>query len=69
MTETHIVRRSLASRRRGKTDWERVGAMTEEEIDDAAIGDPDAQPTDMEFWKDAELFPPLSHKPANRNKE
>ena len=29
---------------KGKTDWARVDAMTEEEIHEAALSDPDAQP-------------------------
>ena len=41
-----------------ESDWERVKAMTEEEIDEAARADPDAQPTDAEFWKDAEIVLP-----------
>ena len=34
----------------GKTDWERVRAMTDEEVTAAALADPDAQPlTDADF--------------------
>ena len=29
---------------KGETDWERVDSMTEEEINAAALSDPDAQP-------------------------
>jgi uncharacterized protein (DUF4415 family) len=58
MSEEHIVRRTLGEVRKGKTDWARVKAMTEEEIDAAARSDPDAQPTDFEFWKDAVLVFP-----------
>jgi putative transcriptional regulator len=29
---------------RGETDWKRVSAMTEEEIHEGALSDPDAQP-------------------------
>jgi hypothetical protein len=32
--------------------------MTEAEIDAAARSDPDAQPTDADFWKDARLVVP-----------
>jgi putative transcriptional regulator len=28
----------------GRTDWERVGKMTDEEVEAAALSDPDAQP-------------------------
>jgi len=33
---------------RGETDWERVNAMTDEEVLAAACSDPDAQPLDAE---------------------
>jgi putative transcriptional regulator len=33
---------------RSETDWERVNAMTEEEVMAAALSDPDAQPLDSE---------------------
>ena len=42
----------------GKTDWKRVDAMTEEEIHEAALSDPDAQPTDYEFWENAKVVTP-----------
>jgi uncharacterized protein (DUF4415 family) len=38
---------------RGKTDWERLRNMTEEEIEAAAASDPDNPPTDEEFWREA----------------
>ena len=40
------------------TDWERLRNMSDAEIHAAAIADPDAQPTDETFWKNAKLtFP------------
>ena len=33
-----------------ETDWNRVDAMTDEEVYRDALADPDAQPTDEEFW-------------------
>ena len=36
-----------------ETDWERVDALTDEDIDAAASSGPDAPPTDASFWKDA----------------
>ena len=50
MNERRIVRRS-GTTRRGKTDWERVRALTDEEIDAAIASDPDAAPilTDEEL--------------------
>ena len=41
-----------------QTDWDRVATMTEVEIDEAAASDPDAQPTDEAFWKDAKVVIP-----------
>ena len=43
-----------------QTDWDRVATMTEAEIDEAAASDPDAQPTDEAFWKDAQVVIPQS---------
>ena len=50
--------RSLADRRVGKTDWTRVDAMTDADIDAAARSDPDAPPTDAAFWKGATVVFP-----------
>jgi uncharacterized protein (DUF4415 family) len=50
MSEQHITRRTLADRRRGSTDWDRLRAMTEEEIEANAAADPDNP-----AWTDAEL--------------
>ena len=44
--------------RQGKTDWERLRNMTEEEIHANALMDEDAQPTDFDYWKDAEVVHP-----------
>ncbi|NBD17174.1 MAG: hypothetical protein GVY04_13835 [Cyanobacteria bacterium] len=43
-----------------QTDWERVRAMTDEEIEAAIADDPDAIDTDEEFWEDAVDCPPLT---------
>jgi uncharacterized protein (DUF4415 family) len=40
------------------TDWERLRTMSDAEIHAAAIADPDAQPTDETFWKNAKLTLP-----------
>jgi uncharacterized protein (DUF4415 family) len=37
------------------TDWERVRAMRDEEIEAAAAGDPDAPPLDEAFWREARV--------------
>ena len=41
-----------------ETDWERVDALTDEDIDTAASSDPDAPPTEASFWKDATVVMP-----------
>jgi len=37
-------------KRKLKSDMERIAALSEEEIERAALSDPDAQPTDEAFW-------------------
>jgi len=37
--------------------------MSEKEIMRAAKSDPDAQPTDLEFWKDAQIVLPAGKHP------
>jgi len=37
-----------------ETDWAKVDAMTDEEVYQDALGDPDAQPTDAAFWATAQ---------------
>ena len=59
MSEEHIVkysRRELPED--AGTDWEWLEAMSEDEINEAAASDPDAQPTDADFWKDATVVMP-----------
>ncbi len=41
-----------------KTDWRRLRSMTDDEIHDAIIDDPDAQSTDEAFWEDARVVMP-----------
>ena len=41
-----------------ETDWERVDALTDEDINAAAASDPDAPLTDASFWKDATVVMP-----------
>jgi uncharacterized protein (DUF4415 family) len=64
MKEKRIVVRSRPRASGGKTDWRRVSAMTEAEITRAARPDPDAQPTDAEFWKDARIVMPEGKQPV-----
>ena len=57
--EEHTVRVSLNNLPKNtQTDWEKVKNMTEAEINVAAVSDPDAQPTDEAFWRDAEVVIP-----------
>jgi uncharacterized protein (DUF4415 family) len=58
MREKRIIRRSPGRARKGKTDWRRVAALSEKEIIAAAKSDPDARPTDTEFWRNARLIMP-----------
>ena len=59
MKEERTVRVSLDNLPENtQTDWDRVKNMTESEIEEAAASDPDAQPTDEAFWKDAHVVMP-----------
>ena len=40
------------------TDWKLLREMSDDEVDARAADDPDAQPTDAEFWKDAKVTLP-----------
>jgi uncharacterized protein (DUF4415 family) len=42
-----------------KTDWTRVDAMTDEEIEASAINDPDAQPLREDEWLNVKLVDPF----------
>lgn len=64
MRGKHTFKRSPGSARKGKTDWGRVAALSDQEVFAAAKNDPDAQPTDAEFWKDAQLVAPASKIPV-----
>jgi uncharacterized protein (DUF4415 family) len=55
MKGERIVRRTLADRRKGKTDWKRLGNMTEEEIERNAESDPDNPPWTEEELANAQL--------------
>ena len=65
MSERRITRRSLADRRTGETDWDRLRALRDEEVEAAAADDPDAP-----LWTDEELaavelvLPPTEAKVA-----
>ena len=45
----------------GQTDWAKIDAMTEEEIEQNALNDPDNQPLTDECWDEAEvIFPEVN---------
>ena len=57
----NIVTRKWGDRRKGKTDWARVDALTDEDIARAVANDPDAVPIDID-WSDAVLVIPPKKK-------
>ncbi len=57
MKKERIVTRRWGDRRKGKTDWARFDAMTDDEIEAAIANDPDAAPIDID-WSDAVLVIP-----------
>jgi uncharacterized protein (DUF4415 family) len=57
MKKETIVTRKWGDRRKGKTDWARVDALTDEDIAKAVANDPDAVPIDVD-WSDAVLVIP-----------
>jgi uncharacterized DUF497 family protein len=61
MKKENIVTRKWGDRRKGKTDWARVDALTDEDIAKAVAGDPDAVPIDID-WSDAVLVIPARKK-------
>lgn len=61
MKKSHTVTRRWGDRRKGKTDWARVDALTDEDIAKAVANDPDAAPIDID-WSDAVLVMPTKKK-------
>ena len=59
MSKERIVRRTLKTLGKDKTDWKRVDALTDAEIERAIDEDPDAAPRlDDEWFRNAELVYP-----------
>jgi uncharacterized protein (DUF4415 family) len=50
MSEDSIVRRTRRLPKKGKTDWQRVRALTDKEIQEAVDSDPDAAPLMTADW-------------------
>jgi uncharacterized protein (DUF4415 family) len=61
MKKENIVTRKWGDRRKGKTDWARLDALTDEDIAKAVAGDPDAAPIDID-WSNAVLVVPPRKK-------
>jgi uncharacterized protein (DUF4415 family) len=61
MKKETTVTRKWGDRRKGKTDWARVDALTDEDIARAVANDPDAAPIDID-WSDAVLVMPAKKK-------
>lgn len=57
MKKENIVTRKWGDRRKGKTDWAAVDALTDDDIANAVANDPDAVPIDID-WSDAVLVIP-----------
>ncbi len=61
MKKEIIVTRKWGDRRKGKTDWSRFDALTDDDIAKAVANDPDAVPIDID-WSDAVLVIPAKKK-------
>jgi uncharacterized protein (DUF4415 family) len=57
MKNDRIVTRRWGERRKGKTNWAAVDALTDDQIAEAVAKDPDAVPLDFD-WSDAVLVIP-----------
>lgn len=65
MDVKHTVKRTRKSRR-GKSDWARVDALSDREIENAAKSDPDAAPLlDKEWFRTAKLALPERKVPIS----
>lgn len=53
-----ITRVKVGDKTKGKTDWDRVRALTDEEIEAAVGRDPDAEFWTEDDWAEAELVVP-----------
>jgi uncharacterized protein (DUF4415 family) len=61
MKNERIIKRKWGERRKGKTDWAAVDALTDQEIAEAVRNDPDAVPLDVD-WSEAVLVIPPKKK-------
>jgi uncharacterized protein (DUF4415 family) len=59
MKKEHIVTRAWGERRKGKTDWKRLDALTDEEIEASIANDPDWEEfKDLDWSKAVLVIPP-----------
>ena len=59
MKERHTGKASAGKDKGGTTDWKRLGSLSDKEIRRAVDADPEARPTDVNFWKKAKVTLPL----------
>lgn len=62
MKKEHIITRKWGDRRKGKTDWARVDALTDDDIAKAVVNDPDWTEFKDIDWSDAVLVMPAKKK-------
>jgi uncharacterized protein (DUF4415 family) len=61
MRSERTIKRKWGERRKAKTDWAAVDALTDKEIEEAVRNDPDAVPLDVD-WSEAVLVIPPKKK-------
>ena len=66
MRNERIIRRKWGERRKGKTDWAAVDALTDKQIEEAVRDDPDAVPLDIDWSKAVLVIPPKKKAISNR---
>ena len=66
MSKNRIVRVSVDQLKMGDSDWARVDALTDEDIERAITEDPDAAPIlDADWFRNAELVIPAAKVPTS----
>ena len=66
MNAARIVRRTRYHPEKDKTDWKRLAALTDREIEEAIASDPDAAPLlDEEWFRTAKLVMPERKVPVS----
>ena len=66
MSKNRVVRVSVDQLKMGDSDWARVDALTDEDIERAIAEDPDAAPIlDADWFRNAELVIPAAKVPTS----